>query len=180
MVLYDSTTLQPRLLAPPNLFAAKFEVHETGAAIASRTGEGQFQVNFLSPAPRLLAVKAHTSPVTGLAYNPSGSLLLSFVRSSYPSARDPSRINMWRHPSYEFHRSLGYPLLEVHQVAFHPDGTILAVADGTSVKLFETDTFSLVGDVAIPIGAPKAMEFSPDGSLLAVGGSRRGIALLSA
>jgi len=57
---------------------------------------------------------------------------------------------------------------EGNEPAWHPTGSMLAVATEWRVEILETATFSTVGSVT-PGGACKCAAFSPDGTMLAVG-----------
>ncbi|KAL8978817.1 MAG: hypothetical protein Q9177_006302 [Variospora cf. flavescens] len=179
LITYASGDLLPRVLTSPGLFAAGFDIHKTGNAIAGVLSDGKFRVYFLEPEPRYVPVQAHSSPGIEVRYDPTGSVLASWGTLAEGPLDKPEQIKIWRHPDYELQHALDYPRGQVRSLAFHPDGTVLAAASNSHVALFETATYRTIGIVAQPITHPRSMEFSPDGTMLAIGGGAANFAILA-
>ncbi len=58
-------------------------------------------------------------------------------------------------------------------IAYSPDGSLLAYADGNIITLWDTTNFTRIGELAGHTHGLNALAFSPDGMLLASGGDDR-------
>jgi len=114
-------------------------------------------------------------PVTAVATDPSGKILAS---SGY------HEVLLWSLPSAELTTRISNIAERVYGLAFHPDGTRLAVASGTpgqlgEVKLFDVQSGKLLRDLLVSEDAIFGVTFSPDGSRLAACGADGTIAIFS-
>lgn len=112
----------------------------------------------------------HGRDIKGLGFSPDGTTL---------AAADWNGVTLWRFPSGERLYRIQRPLCE--QVAFSPDGALLAVASeyGNAVTLYSTKTWEVVRTIPLnTLGNLGALRYSPDGRTLAVAG--HGIAVLDA
>jgi len=114
-------------------------------------------------------------PVYALSFSPDGTRLAFCCRSKQ------SKVQIWSVHTFasaavelrlEWISSLNGPDERIHDLAFSPDGQVLAVATRVSrcVWLFDAQTFATVGRLIIPLqdSMPVVMAFSPDGRWLAV------------
>ena len=112
-------------------------------------------------------------PVTALAVHPSRQMLAS---SGY------HEILLWSLPNGKLTKRITNVAERVYDLEFHQDGKRLAVASGTpgrlgEVKVFDTQTGALVGDLLVSADAMFSVSFSPDGQQLAAGGADGSIVL---
>lgn len=120
------------------------------------------------PAPEKYPVPV---PVTGVAFNPDGSLLAT---SGY------HEVVLWNPNDGSVVRRIGNVAERVYDLEFSADGKTLFVAAGTpaqlgEVKVFNVDNGQLLGDWVSTDDAVFAVALSPDGTKLASAGADRAI-----
>lgn len=108
-----------------------------------------------------------TVPVAALAFRPDGKMLAS---AGY------QEVLLWDLAGARLARRIGTGQLAetVGALAFHKDGKLLAVGDGSphrsgGVKVFDTDSGQIVAACADPKEVVYGVASSPDGNLLAAG-----------
>ena len=110
---------------------------------------------------RLVCTIPHRS-TTGVTFSPDGNLLAL--------GSDSDRTVTLHDPGTGMRlRTLGQ-VNKVHDVAFSPDGTLLASTDGFAVRLRETGAWTTRHLLTGPGAEMQALAFSPNGALLACGG----------
>ncbi|MEO3923330.1 helix-turn-helix domain-containing protein [Micromonosporaceae bacterium B7E4] len=100
----------------------------------------------------------HPGPVAAVTFAGDDTQLVSGAADGV--------VRLWRVPGSVLN---GHPDV-INGVAFHPAGTVLAVASD-DVRLWDPSTGVPIGSpLTVPSGFAGALDFSPDGRLLAVGG----------
>jgi len=108
---------------------------------------------------------AHRDMVESLAFSPDGSLLAS---GSF------AEVKMWRRPAPSPKFSLATSGVNV--VACSADGRHIALAcEGSAIQVFDAGSGKQSGVIAASTSAPRAVAFSPDGSMLAIASADRGV-----
>jgi len=107
-------------------------------------------------------------PLAAVAFSPDGKLLAT---GGY------QEVLLWDLANARLLKRLGAGQVgdTVHAAAFHKDGKLLAVAEGTphgpaSVKLFDVESGQAAANFPEPKDAIYSLAFSPDGKLLCGGG----------
>ena len=122
--------------------------------------------------PGIASLTGHTDRVHSVAFSPDGRTLLS---GSYDGTA-----RLW---DVATRRQIGAPLNghgEVYSVAFSPNGNVVATgAEDGMVRLWDVATYRQIG---VPLnghdGEINAVAFSPDGTILASGGTDDGVVRL--
>jgi WD40 repeat protein len=110
-------------------------------------------------------LSGHTDRVTRVAYSHDGHVLAS---SSWDKT-----VRLWDPQS---HRAVGPVLKGMYGIALNPDGTLLASADGESVKLWKLSDGSPAGDLpGLNREEMSRVGFSPDGKLIAASNEPNGV-----
>ena len=93
-------------------------------------------------------------------------------------APDPNHAAVFDLRTGELLETWAYSSLYHHGVRFTPDGTHLAVGSNGDVRLYEVGTWS--ESVLIPYdGDAKHLDFTPDGSLIAIGGEATNLVVVA-
>jgi WD40 repeat protein len=114
-------------------------------------------------AGRLVQVMGHDAAVTGVAFAPRGTRLVTGARDATAQLWDWATGLPVGEP---FARNMDFP--DVTTLAFSPDGRRLAYAQGRTVRLRDTATGRAVGPVFKYPADVHRLAFSPDGRWLAV------------
>ena len=120
--------------------------------------------------PQLAEVAyVHPVPATAMAVSPEADLL---------AVGAGSRIRYFDTKSHQFLGALEFPDGEVEQLTFSADGTWLGVAGGLpgksgTVFMYEVETGQRLGPFGKQYDTVRAVAVSPDGFMVAVGGSNR-------
>lgn len=130
-------------------------------------------LSLLSSTPAALAAPGSAGRRWPVAFGHSASIVAT--------AEGNGRVALWdvadpRHPA----RAASLPALgaAVNAIAFSRDGTMLAVVGGRRVRLWDTaDPGRPVLRAALAARSALSAAFSPDGQVLAVGGSDEGVSL---
>ena len=103
----------------------------------------------------------HGDRSTDVVFSPDGKLLASTSWDRTIKISDPK--------TGELVRSIEGIVDDGEEVAFRADGKVLAAADSSGVKLVDVSSGELIRETEIGRNLVQGLEFSPDGSLLAVG-----------
>jgi RNA polymerase sigma factor (sigma-70 family) len=140
--------------------------------------QGMAAIYDLTTGDQVLKIAPHLNFVTAVAFSPDGAILAtdSHLRNADPEADDiwlGGEVRLWDITTGKLQYKLARPHARGHRhnLAFSPDGTLLAVPDGVEgdVLLFETATGSLLRTLEGSGWPVFALAFSPDGAILACG-----------
>ncbi len=125
------------------------------------------------PQPAAPATYSVAPPVTAAVFSPDGKLLAT---SGY------HEILLWNVAERTLARRIGNMAERVFDLAFHPDGSRLAVASGTpgslgEIKIFQTADGALVADLVTVDDAMFGVAFNVEGSRLAACGADRSVSV---
>jgi len=114
-------------------------------------------------------LKGHGAVITAVKFSPTAPVLASGSENGI--------LKIWNAESGTEMRSVA--MAAVYALAYSPDGSMLAVADGAYINLFNTTTWERTGRVAVYLEQTpvEAIAFSPDGHVLAVGGWSKKVSL---
>ena len=106
-------------------------------------------------------LKGHDDSVTTVKFSPTAPVLAS--------ADLLGTLKIWNIESGLATHS--FKLDSAHELAYSPDGKILAVSEGSKIRLFNTSTWESAGTLVVDLkeSAVSAITFSPDSQSLAVG-----------
>lgn len=139
-----------------------------GALLATGAADGTVGLWTLAGGLRE-TLAAHSAAVQGIAFSPDG-------RTVYSAAEDGTAIALDAGGDRRLGRLLPFAPASVGSAtasAVSPDGSLAAVSPGHDrVELMSPQTRRLVTVLRGPFGQAYEMRFSPDGTLLAAGGSR--------
>ncbi len=147
-----------------------------GVTLALGGEDGAVMLWDITTGEQLHALDGHADPVVAIAYAPDGSVLAS--------AGAGGDIRLWDVASGEQVEVLSEMADPATTVAFAPDGKLLAAGAGSQVRVWALDRSDEALDVTflavLPLdwgGAGGALAFSPDGAVIAVGGSLDAVTL---
>ena len=147
------------------------------ALVESDGPQGRSRVRFADPTTGATVGKpASRTFVTALAISPSGEMVATIDREGF--SQSVSHVRLWDVATGREVHSLRL----VHgatSLVFNPPGDLLAIASPDAVRLWDTATGDLVGGplTGHAWGGVTAVAFSPDGNLMATGGSYGGLRL---
>jgi len=138
----------------------------SGTSVAAGGADDTIRLWSVPSGIELATLTGHTSAVTDLAYSPDGSLLASVAADH--------TLRLWSVLSASPIQTLEGHTENVTSVAFNPDGTLIATGAGgisdNRVGLWGVAERAQVARLDQP-GPVTALDFSPDGMTLAVGGA---------
>ena len=73
--------------------------------------------------------------------------------------------------------TLARQTFRITNIAFSPDGKILATASGREVRLWDPATGTSKQTLTVPSGSVNSVAFGPDGNVIATGGNDRTVRL---
>jgi RNA polymerase sigma factor (sigma-70 family) len=136
-----------------------------GKTIASAGEDCNVKLWDLADAKEKATLEGHTKSVFALAASPDGKTLAS---GSEAGAAGSAELILWNLHTLKPHRSFSEHERTVQALAYSPDGSWLAIAaaqDHVCVLSTHDDTEK----TRLKLAKPRAMAFSPNGKLLAVG-----------
>jgi len=140
-----------------------------GAMAALR--RGAFPIDVFGPLSPCQVSGSHQAAVLAVDWSPDGHLLASGDAAGQLILTDADTGEVVQTLDPEFKKSAG---LACKAVAFHPDGHQVAVSsEGGTVTVFDVSTGAKAAHLHGHHGAANALEFSPDGTVLASAGSDR-------
>ena len=134
-----------------------------GSTLASASTDGTIKLRNLS-AGNATTIAGHSSRVLGLAFSPDGATLAQY------SGGYSAGVELWDTSTRRMITTLRGHSLPIVSISISHDGTTLASAGGYSVILWDLDTHTVFAQLDHE-NAPSAVSFSPDGVVLATGGS---------
>lgn len=133
-----------------------------GTTLASASVDGTVVLRDLA-AGNVIAIAGHWGTVGGMASSPDGATLASF-NSSFGSG-----VKIWDTAKRQLITTLRRYGLPISSISISHDGTILGMAAGHSVFLWDLDTHTVSAQLDYD-NVPSAVSVSPDGAVLAAGG----------
>ncbi|MGE3405873.1 MAG: WD40 repeat domain-containing protein [Pirellulales bacterium] len=168
---------KPTLLVGHGTWVRALGFSPDGATLFAGAYDGQllwWPVAGDEPKPQR-AVAAHTGWVRALAVSPDGKLVAT--------CGNDNLVKLWNAADGALVREQPGHASHVYNVAFHPGGGVMAsadlkgivkiwnVADGAEIRQLEApELHKYDATFCADIGGARAMQFSPDGKLLAAGG----------
>jgi Tol biopolymer transport system component len=112
----------------------------------------------------VIALYGHQSTITGVDWNPNGSLLVT-------SGNWDGQVILWDMSTYEQIRIVQEGGSFPTDVAFSPDGKRIAVGGESGLSVYATDPDNAEGVITLTMTkvSPSALAWSPDGSRIAFG-----------
>ena len=140
----------------------------TASLDCRQTGGGRVGVGIAPPRPDLLSdvVLRAEQPggIGSLVFSPNGDLLVSGTKGAVKDS-----VKLWALASPDFFRPLTGTEDYAISLAFSPDGRFVS-AGGRSVRIFSTQDGLITSEIKSSISTITSMDFSPDGTRLAVAG----------
>lgn len=163
--LWDSATGENRFT---------FEGHNGGVTslafgagtylLAVGTGSGQVRLWDTASGEASGTLQTHDAAVTSVAFQIDGFLIAS-------GAADGS-IKLWDVSQRAEQPTLAEPdQTPVHGLAFSLDGTLLAAGGGSSIRVWNANSWTLQAELETEISDIASISFSPDGTTLVYGGA---------
>ncbi|MGO9925219.1 MAG: WD40 repeat domain-containing protein, partial [Mycobacterium sp.] len=136
-----------------------------GHRVVSGSFDGEVQIWDADTGAQIMALKGHTSPVTGVAFSPDGRRIVS--------ANDSGELRLWDADNYAEIAGASTPTdgSAIETVAFSPDGRHIATGGSLGdVRLWDAQTLQPSAQlVSWHTGEVLTVAFSPDGRILASG-----------
>ncbi|MBI5491200.1 MAG: PD40 domain-containing protein [Deltaproteobacteria bacterium] len=161
-----------RLGSPPPQPAAVFAFSPDGEALATGGIEGTVRLWDARTYARLREFETHWTSVGAVAFAPDGR---SFAAAGWDHrTNDSSAVFLWSRSDGAELRRIAAAAPYAEDLAFSPDGVLLAAAANQKTLIFEVST----GDQRLALAGAAAIAFSPDGRRLAAAHSWKTAKLL--
>lgn len=145
--------------------ATRLSFGALGYALAVGTGSGQVELWDTERGERSRLLQRHDAAVTSLAFQGAGFLVAS-------GAADGS-VKLWDMGSASELPALAEAddQTPIGSLAFSFDGTLLAAGSGSSIRVWDTASWTLQGELETEISDISSVSFNPDGTALVYGGA---------
>jgi RNA polymerase sigma factor (sigma-70 family) len=149
-----------------------------GLRVATASFDQTVKIWSAETAKELVALKGHTLPVLSVVFEPNGHAVITAASKFYGQRdHEAGEVIRWDAGTGEKLQSFTGHDLPTYAVAVSPDGTRVVAVGGTDSKgeltMWEVRTAKVLYKVRIDVVWPlMAVDFNPDGKLLAVGGGK--------
>jgi WD40 repeat protein len=116
----------------------------------------------------LKTIPANTAPLQAVTFSHDGRFLVTAADTNFGA--NEQNVRMWRLNDGSLMRGFGQPDGQIcWSVDFSPDDSLLAVAQGSDVKIYQVSTGTLLRTLTGHTFSVFEVRFSPDGTMLASG-----------